>query len=171
MKEKGISEDFDSIIVDSFNYEIIPFIKKPGTFDVIIKINGKTQLELFGFDLLFDFREFHASSKENAQKKQEFDTRRIKPDMRERFFLFTCTCGAPDCSDIYKGVLIRREGDKISWLVDEKVEKPKKLIFNAKNYLDLDQKLYENLKELAKNEPGLIYGGTQKTLAEIISQL
>lgn len=71
------------------------------------------------------------------------------------FYIFTCVCGEPKCANIYKGVSVTQQPNKIVWNLEiDSIEH--QFIFDPIIYQrNIDQVIFQ-LKELHTNQKGSI---------------
>ncbi len=122
-------------IVDRLSYEIIR--TNEGKLDIILKINGKPFNEYFKISNIG----FFLSPDELMNSL----------DNSGRFFIFTCDCGDAGCAGWFKGILVDKTVDSYTWQIDEKIPVPAKLVFPKKQYTDLIDNLFNDLKNIAEN--------------------
>jgi hypothetical protein len=156
-KEEPLNEPM-IIKVDSLCFEFVECegVHEDPQFDIAIRINEKSPKALFGdvADFRFSPWEFHASVTETN---------------RDRFFIFTCGCGNAGCNGWFKGILVKHEGEQITWFIDEKVKAPVTLVFIAQDYKALDQDIRKGLRERATRTPGLLYSsGTGASINNLL---
>jgi hypothetical protein len=123
------------IIIDKLSYEIIRTVE--GKLNITLKIDGKP------------FNEYFKVS--NVGFCLNPDELINSLNITGRFFIFTCDCGDAGCAGWFRGILVDKKGDSYTWQIDEKIPVSTKLVFSRKQYTDLIDNLFNDLKKMTKD--------------------
>lgn len=118
--------------IERLSYEITK--NKDGKSDIILKIDWKP------------FNEYLKIANVGFYLNSDALINTLKNS--GRFFIFTCDCGDPGCAGWFKGILVDKTEDSITWMIDEKIPLPTKLLFSRKQYTELIDNLSNDLSKM-----------------------
>jgi hypothetical protein len=107
--------------------------------NIILRIDGKPFNEYF-----------HISNTGFCLSPDEFINSLYNPG---RYFIFTCDCGDPGCAGWFKGIQVDATAEYFTWLIEEKVPEPIKLVFFKNQYTKLIDSLRSELDARAGRNP------------------